>query len=50
MAGPQGHRTSHVKAKILPIDPKLAEACDAGNVERLSYEPLDNIVSILENL
>ena len=34
----------------LPIDPAIAAACDAGNVEELDAPWLDNIVDMLETL
>ncbi len=33
----------------LPIDPKIAEACDSGTIELYYSEPLDQAVKILEN-
>jgi Mrp family chromosome partitioning ATPase len=37
-------------AASLPIDPKLAEACDAGRIEAFSGEWLDGIVDAIAEL
>ncbi|MBR2099642.1 MAG: P-loop NTPase, partial [Firmicutes bacterium] len=37
-------------AASLPIDPKLAEACDKGKIEEFKGDWLDGIVDVIQNL
>ena len=37
-------------AASLPIDPKLAEACDKGRIEEFEGSWLDGIVDVIQNL